>query len=100
MTSRIHMPAQAEEVAKLSPCDVAALERCLKDNKGDHKKVRLGGAAEARSSLCSMRLPLAPTDWRDCHVGQAILPPFMQCLEEVQAFQRVCSKPKQQPASK
>ena len=30
---------QSESTKKLSPCDVAALEKCLKENKGDHKKV-------------------------------------------------------------
>jgi hypothetical protein len=30
---------QSESPKKLSPCDVAALEKCLKENNGDHKKV-------------------------------------------------------------
>ena len=30
---------QEEALQKLSPCDVAALKKCLDENKGDHKKV-------------------------------------------------------------
>lgn len=31
-------PLQAETLQKLSPCDVAALQKCLKENKGDREK--------------------------------------------------------------
>ncbi|EFN53153.1 hypothetical protein CHLNCDRAFT_136927 [Chlorella variabilis] len=29
---------QAETLQQLSPCDVAALQKCLKENKGDRQK--------------------------------------------------------------
>jgi len=31
---------QAEALQQLSPCDVAALQKCLKENDGDREKVR------------------------------------------------------------
>jgi hypothetical protein len=33
--------SQGQQLAKLSPCDVQALQKCLKENKGDRAKVRL-----------------------------------------------------------
>ena len=37
---------------QLSPCDVAALEKCLKESKGDTKKVRPWLTAAAAASQC------------------------------------------------
>lgn len=34
------MQASRPQGTSMSPCDVAALQKCLKENNGDHKKVR------------------------------------------------------------
>jgi hypothetical protein len=33
--------SQGQQLPKLSPCDVQALQKCLQENKGDRAKVRL-----------------------------------------------------------
>ena len=75
--------AQAEALQQLSPCDVAALNKCLKENGGDHKKAR-GGRAPP--------LPAAAPGRLRSHFPAALSLP--QCLAEVAAFQQACSKGK------
>jgi len=50
------LETQAATLQQLSPCDVAALEKCLKENKGDREKVRGRGAAVPAAAACCMPL--------------------------------------------
>ncbi len=54
---RSAQPAAQQAMAGLSPCDVAALQKCLKENDGDHKKV---GARAQQAALLPGPAALAP----------------------------------------
>jgi hypothetical protein len=50
------------QLTSMSPCDVAALQKCLKENKGDHKKVSFHeimsrSDANAKIAKCKLFIP-------------------------------------------
>jgi hypothetical protein len=104
----------------LSPCDVEALQKCLKENKGDRKKVTLTQQSleyaycsstyvmcgcgcrayvqeEAASRVHSLQghshMAIGLKTYRN--IDQLVLL-LLQCEAEVLAFQTACSKPKKQ----
>jgi hypothetical protein len=102
---------QEDTLQTLSPCDVAALKKCLDENKGDHKKVLQHACPDSgQGSLLvvnswQLRVYEAPCTPAQAYrvrpgcqvfftqLGHTLV--LLQCLAEVQAFQIACSKPKQ-----
>lgn len=92
--------SQAATLQQLSPCDVAALEKCLKENKGDREKVRGWPPPLPAAAACRCLRRRSHTRRMLVGVGGAAttwcvsMPHALQCLEEINAFQRACSKAK------